>query len=177
MTEEGWRYPPFIVVERGESLDEWQARIQPDFPTIVQVLSHLLERVHTLHGLGVIHRDLKPGNVLWRPGQHSWTLIDYGCAALSGALLAEYLSFTTPIPCVFTSFYIARSEPLHSRNAGWVFLCMLLECSPCAHCHAPSTTMPSSQPYCSPAAVFGLVTYLVYMCVGSSFRASGLRGV
>ena len=36
-TREGWKYPPFIVVERGESLDEWQMRIQPDFPTIVQV--------------------------------------------------------------------------------------------------------------------------------------------
>ena len=87
VTEEGWRFPPFIVVERGESLDEWHARIQPDFPTIVQVLSHLLERVCTLHSLGVVHRDLKPGNVLWRPGQHSWTLIDYGCASMSGELL------------------------------------------------------------------------------------------
>jgi hypothetical protein len=38
MTREGWLYPPFIVIERGESLDEWQLRIQPDFPTIVQVL-------------------------------------------------------------------------------------------------------------------------------------------
>ena len=84
VTEEGWRYPPFIVVERGESLDEWQARIQPDFPTIVQVLSHVTERVKTMHGLGLVHRDLKPGNVLWRPGQHSWTLIDFGCAANAG---------------------------------------------------------------------------------------------
>ena len=42
VTEEGWRYPPFIVVERGESLDEWQMRIQPDFPTIVQACPHPL---------------------------------------------------------------------------------------------------------------------------------------
>ena len=46
MTPEGWKYPPFIVIERGESLDEWQMRIQPDFPTIVQVrLSVILFRV------------------------------------------------------------------------------------------------------------------------------------
>ena len=82
----GWRFPPFIVVERGESLDEWRARIQPDFPTIVQVLSHVTERVRTMHDLGLIHRDLKPGNVLWRPGQHSWTLIDFGCAANIGVI-------------------------------------------------------------------------------------------
>ena len=85
VTEEGWRFPPFIVVERGESLDEWRARIQPDFPTIVQVLSHVTERVKTMHDLGLIHRDLKPGNVLRRPHKHSWTLIDFGCAAQIGA--------------------------------------------------------------------------------------------
>lgn len=52
----------------------------------VQVLSHVTERVDTLHDLGLIHRDLKPGNVLWRPRQHSWTLIDFGCAAEVGVL-------------------------------------------------------------------------------------------
>ncbi|NJR43204.1 MAG: phosphotransferase [Akkermansiaceae bacterium] len=90
MTEEGWRYPPFIVVERGESLDEWRARIQPDFPTTLQVLSHVTERVRTLHHLGMIHRDLKPANVLWRPQEHCWTLIDFGCAALIGAHCCVY---------------------------------------------------------------------------------------
>jgi eukaryotic-like serine/threonine-protein kinase len=51
----------------------------------MQVLSHVCDRVKTLHDLGVVHRDLKPGNILWRPGQHSWTLIDFGCAAEIGA--------------------------------------------------------------------------------------------
>ena len=85
------------VVERGESLDEWQARIQPDFPTIVQVLSHLLERVSALHQLGLIHRNLKPGNFLWLPERESWTLIDYGCASDIGAtrLLFAPLMFRT----------------------------------------------------------------------------------
>eukprot|EP00892_Ulva_mutabilis_P000463 jgi/Ulvmu1/10417/UM062_0013.1 len=81
VTDEGWRFPPFIVVERGESLDEWQAHVKPDFATVVQVLSHICERVKTLHDAGVAHRDLKPGNVLWRPKHYSWTLIDFGCAA------------------------------------------------------------------------------------------------
>lgn len=51
----------------------------------VQVLSHICERVKTLHDAGVAHRDLKPGNVLWRPKHYSWTLIDFGCAAKIGA--------------------------------------------------------------------------------------------
>lgn len=30
-------------------------------------------------------RDIKPGNVLWRPRHFSWTILDYGCAAEIGA--------------------------------------------------------------------------------------------
>lgn len=53
-------------------------------PRFLQVLIHVTERVATLHAAGVVHRDLKPGNVLWRPRNHAWTLIDYGCAAEMG---------------------------------------------------------------------------------------------
>lgn len=74
-----------MVMERGESLDEWHARIQPDFPAVVQVLSHVTKCVAALHAHGLIHRNLKPGNILWLPGQHSWTLLDFGCAADIGA--------------------------------------------------------------------------------------------
>jgi hypothetical protein len=35
----GYVFPPFIVVEKGESLDEWVLRVQPDFVTILQVLA------------------------------------------------------------------------------------------------------------------------------------------
>lgn len=35
----GYAFPPFIVVEKGESLDEWVLRVQPDFVTILQVLA------------------------------------------------------------------------------------------------------------------------------------------
>jgi hypothetical protein len=33
----GYKFPPCIVIERGESLDKWAERIKPDFPTILQV--------------------------------------------------------------------------------------------------------------------------------------------
>ena len=118
VTEEGWRFPPFIVVERGESLDEWRLRIQPDFPTIVQVLSHVTERVKTMHDLGLIHRDLKPGNVLWRPGQHSWTLIDFGCAAKTGMKLPILLQKGS-----FMCWYQLRMD-VHSHSAPRVDTCM-----------------------------------------------------
>ena len=31
-----------------------------------------------------MHRDLKPGNIMWLPSQNRWTLIDFGCAARAG---------------------------------------------------------------------------------------------
>ena len=36
-TEDGFVFPPCLVVERGESLDEWARRIEPGFLTILSV--------------------------------------------------------------------------------------------------------------------------------------------
>lgn len=84
----GWPMPPCIVIERGESLDKWALRIKPDFTTILQVLTHVCTRLQLLHDNGLAHRDLKPGNILWRPKHLQWTLIDFGCAAQIGAHLS-----------------------------------------------------------------------------------------
>lgn len=61
----------------------------------MQALCLIAERLAHLHGSGWVHRDLKPGNVLRLPGQHSWTLMDFGCAARSG----------TSVPITFSPSY------------------------------------------------------------------------
>ena len=38
-------------------------------------------RLGGLHAEGYVHRDLKPGNVMWLPRENRWTVIDFGCAA------------------------------------------------------------------------------------------------
>ena len=51
----------------------------------MQALSHIAHRLEQLHESGWVHRDLKPGNILRLPRDHSWTLMDFGCAAPTGA--------------------------------------------------------------------------------------------
>ena len=52
----------------------------------VQALSHAVRALKQLHDFGYAHRDIKPGNILRRPKQHDWALIDFGCAEQVGAL-------------------------------------------------------------------------------------------
>lgn len=98
----GYAFPPFIIVERGEALNEWASRSAPDFATALFVLLHVAERLQRLHAAGLCHRDIKPANILWRPLSNSWTLIDYGCAATIGALRLHVLQWASlsSTPCV-----------------------------------------------------------------------------
>lgn len=50
----------------------------------MQVLSHVAERLDNLHEAGWVHRDIKPGNVMFLLDKKRWTLIDFGCAAKTG---------------------------------------------------------------------------------------------
>ena len=48
---------------------------------IVQVIYHIAQRMAEFHAAGYVHRDLKPGNVIWLPRTNRWTVIDFCCAA------------------------------------------------------------------------------------------------
>jgi hypothetical protein len=41
----GWPLPPCIIIERGESLDMWARRIDPDFVTTLQARPTLHQHV------------------------------------------------------------------------------------------------------------------------------------
>ena len=96
----GFVFPPVLVIERGESLYEFGRRVAHDPITLVQALIHVVDRVQTLHAVGLVHRDLKPGNILRMPESHSWTLIDFGCCAANGAHSCAYHSINTHVLCV-----------------------------------------------------------------------------
>jgi serine/threonine protein kinase/WD40 repeat protein len=52
--------------------------------TAVQLMAAVAEGVHHAHEAGVIHRDLKPTNIMVETGGHAWVL-DFGLAALKAS--------------------------------------------------------------------------------------------
>ncbi|MGQ0721152.1 MAG: tetratricopeptide repeat protein [Candidatus Eiseniibacteriota bacterium] len=62
---------PYLVMEyvEGERLDEWIVRRSPGTRQRLRLLAHLADAVHHAHVHGVVHRDLKPGNVVVQRGE------------------------------------------------------------------------------------------------------------
>lgn len=82
MTADG---APFLVMELldGESLDQWMARAGGTLPLpdVLAVADQVLDVLHAFHARGVIHRDIKPGN-LYITRQGLVKVLDFGLARL-----------------------------------------------------------------------------------------------
>jgi len=66
----------------GEPLLDWCRQRRPELPTRLRLVAALARGVQHAHARGVLHRDLKPGNVLvvQVDGQPQPKLIDFGIA-------------------------------------------------------------------------------------------------
>ena len=82
------------------------------------LVEELAELLAVLHGAGLVHRDVKPDNVLYLTTSVTWRLMDLGITAHAGALCwrcvpvvtaayarpRSFLHFSTvPIPCCVSS--------------------------------------------------------------------------
>ena len=72
---------PFIVMERATSTLEEDLPL-PAWTPVLRVLLEVLDALAYAHARGVVHRDLKPGNVMRveREGERTYRLGDFGLA-------------------------------------------------------------------------------------------------
>nr|WP_245234147.1 serine/threonine-protein kinase [Mycobacterium sp. PS03-16] len=76
---------PFIVMERlpGTSLADAIARGPVAQPLLRQVLDDVLSALSAAHDAGIVHRDIKPGNILFTPAGRV-KVSDFGIAKSTG---------------------------------------------------------------------------------------------
>jgi Tol biopolymer transport system component len=137
-TEEGRRH--FIAMERleGESLDRLISRGRLPADVTLEIGVQVADALDAAHARGIIHRDIKPGNVFMQ-ARHRAKVLDFGLAKVAAARLgmtetavapvADHL--TSPGTTLGTVAYMspeqARGEDLDARSDLFSFGAVLYE--------------------------------------------------
>lgn len=79
----------------GISLQQYAQQRPPDLTTILHIALQLAGILHELHQHRVIHKDLKPANILIHPGTQHIKLIDFSVASLLPKEIQEIQSPST----------------------------------------------------------------------------------
>jgi len=74
---------PVLILEDlgGSSLREFLSSSVPDINTFLKIALQLAKAMESLHALGIIHKDLKPSNVVIHPETLEVKLIDFSIAS------------------------------------------------------------------------------------------------
>jgi eukaryotic-like serine/threonine-protein kinase len=108
------RGQPFFVMElvKGEPLDTFCERQRLSLTDRLLLMQQVCAAVQHAHQKGVVHRDLKPGNVLVTDngGKPQVKIIDFGLAKAMGQELVEATLFTEAGQIVGTPEYMAPEQ-------------------------------------------------------------------
>jgi eukaryotic-like serine/threonine-protein kinase len=130
---------PFIVMEllEGETLGQRLTRLGCiDATELFQMLLPIIDALHSAHGHGVIHRDLKPDNVFIAKADGGGVqpkLLDFGIAKLRGESAFLTTKLTQAGTLIGSPDYMspeqARGETdLDPRSDVWALCVLAYEC-------------------------------------------------
>jgi serine/threonine-protein kinase len=106
---------PYIAMEylEGQTLSELLKSIKPlPEPDAVKIASRICEALDYMHGKGVVHRDLKPQNIMMC-NDGSIRIMDFGIARSQESRRLTFVGFT---PAMGTPDYMAPEQVRGSRG-------------------------------------------------------------
>ena len=108
---------PYLVLEYVEG-ESFQERIQREGTVVVEDLIRIGEQIadalHYAHAVGLVHRDIKPHNILLEAGTGRAVLTDFGLAQFRNELTKETLTVTGEV--VGTPAYMSPEQALGDRE-------------------------------------------------------------
>ena len=108
---------PFMVMEKiaGVTLDVHVKTAAPSLAERLELLARVCDAVHFAHDEGVIHRDLKPGNVMVR-ADGSIAILDFGVARVGGSLRTQQGDFLGTLTYMSPEQAAARVNEIDHRS-------------------------------------------------------------
>ena len=96
-----------------------------DLPDLIDLAQWLARILRELHSAGVVHRDVKPANIMI--SKQGPVLIDFGISQTPGAERLTATGLVTGTPG-YISPQLIQGEDAQERDDWWDWLCVLLYC-------------------------------------------------
>jgi serine/threonine protein kinase/Flp pilus assembly protein TadD len=122
----------YLILEYvpGETLAERIAREPLKLQEALSIGRQVAEAISAAHEKGVVHRDLKPGNIKITP-EGRVKVLDFGLAKATLTEGSSEVTDTQPGHIIGTPAYMspeqARGQPIDKRSDIWSFGCVLYE--------------------------------------------------
>jgi hypothetical protein len=90
-SRKGFAFPPFLIIEQGETLQEWSGVSRQEVAVLKMAIC-IVKLLDGLHSRGKVHRNIHPGHIVKVMPAGEWRLQGLGDAAVIGERLCTLLS-------------------------------------------------------------------------------------